>query len=72
MIKIVHAVTAMRDIQNTATSTATSPGTPDPSFPARYPATPIADYGDDKNKCAYDNNNGNLHRQQSYVTTWGR
>ena len=69
MIKVVHAVTAMRDIQNTATSTGTNiTWYARPTDPARYPAD--FDYSDDKNKCAYDNN-GKLQVSQSYVDDLG-
>jgi Beta-lactamase enzyme family/Bacterial tandem repeat domain 1 len=69
MIKIVHAVTAMRDIQNTATTTAT-PVTwyARPSDPARYPGD--FDYSDDKNKCAYDGS-GNLLTDNTYSDQLG-
>jgi len=69
MIKIVHAVTAMREIQNTATDT-TTPITwyTRPSDPARYPGDP--DYSDDKNKCAYDDN-GNLQTTNTFSDQLG-
>jgi len=69
MIKIVHAVTAMRDIQNTATTSAT-PVTwyANPSDPARYPGD--FDYADDKNKCAY-NSSGTLLTGNTYSDQLG-
>lgn len=59
MIKIVHAVTAMREIQTTATN----PGThvawfAHPDNPARNPGDP--NYDTDKNKCAYDGSGNHL------------
>lgn len=69
MIKIVHAVTAMRDIQNGPATTATQvPWNARPSAPARYPTD--ADYSDDKNKCAYDGN-GNVQNGAAYSDKLG-
>lgn len=69
MMKIVHAVTAMREIQNTGT-TSTTPVTwyARPSDPARYQGD--FDYADDKNKCAYDGS-GNLLTGNTYSDALG-
>lgn len=69
MIKIVHAVTAMREIQNTATTTGTDiTWYARPSDPARNPGD--FDYNDDKNKCAYTNA-GVLQTGTTYVDDLG-
>ncbi|WP_109507024.1 serine hydrolase [Nocardioides speluncae] len=70
MIKIVHAVTAMRDIQNNAATTTTTPVTwyAAPGQAARYPGD--FDYSDDKNRCAYDSS-GNLQTDNTYSDQLG-
>ncbi len=71
MIKIVHAVTALRDVQKPSTSTTLNTNVTwyaRPSDPARYPGSP--GYGDDKNKCAYKND-GTLITTKKYVDKLG-
>ena len=74
MIKIVHAVHMMRDVQlNSATINSPVTWYAHPSFPARYPGDPgytRSNATSDKDVCSYDNN-GTLLTGRTYSDPMG-